>query len=504
MTTDIGLTERIRTVMELDPAKGAIEFREQWYSFAELKACMDSIDAILAGAGLGEGAPVATILRNRPAHVAAVVEVIASRRCLASVNPFQSPDKITADIRGLDTAAVIADEEDWAMEPLRSLAAERGVVGIALETGASLTARRVTDNATPTAPPYADALPDIAILMLTSGTTGPAKRIKLPYSGLEKSLLAAIRAYETKQSGGITLKSGVAMLSGPLVHIGGMYFTFDALANGRSFCLLEKFSVAEWVRVVSTYKPRVASLPPTALRMVYDANVPPEALSSLVCVRAGSAPLPLDLQDQFEERYHIPILDVYGATEFAGAIAGWTLPDHKAFGKRKRGSVGRAQPGVELRVVNSDSGDELPAGEQGILEVRTAQAGKADWVRTTDLAVLDEDGFLFLKGRADDAIVRGGFKVLPRDVEKVIEGHPSVKTACVVGIADERLGAVPQAAVELVEGAEPVSPAELSDFVRSKVVAYQVPTRFVIVPELPRTPSMKVSFHEVKQLLEAS
>jgi long-chain acyl-CoA synthetase len=497
----LGITERIRAVVDLDPSKGAIEFKGKWFTFAELKHCMESISEILDIAGQGEATTVATLLRNRPAHIAAVVELISSKRCLASVNAFQSADKITEDVAGLNTAVVIADEDDWANESLLTLVKTRGMVGIALNTGATLKARLITDNITPQGNTYADPLPGTAVLMLTSGTTGPSKRIKLPYNSLERSLLAAIQHYEKEKGTTLTLKSGVSLLSGPLVHIGGMYFTFDALANGRSFCLLEKFEVNEWVRVVSTYKPKVASLPPTALRMVYDAGVPPEALSSLMCLRAGSAPLPLDLQDKFEERYHVPILDVYGATEFAGAIAGWTLPDHKIYSKSKRGSVGRAQPGVELRVVSRETGIEVPFGTEGILEVKTAQAGSSGWIPTTDLAVLDNDGFLFLKGRADDAIVRGGFKVLPREVEKVIEQHPAVKHACVVGIPDERLGAVPQAVIELIDDAPPLTQDELSEFTRSKVVAYQVPTRFIIVDEMPRTPSLKISFHLVKNLL---
>src|SRR5690606_24482846 len=307
----MGLAERIRTVLDLDPTKGAIEFKGHWYSWGEVKACMTGIDDILDTANLGEGAPVAIILRNRPAHAAAVVEVLASRRCVASVNPLQGGEKIAADIGGLNVGAVIADAEDWANPHLQEIVSARGMVGIQLTSGDTLNAKRITENAAPGKPPYHEPLPETAILMLTSGTTGPAKRIKLPYQSFQKALLST-----KKTDGAIKLQDGVAVLSGPLVHIGGMYFTVDSVIHGRSFCLMEKFSVPEWVRIVSTYKPKVGSRPPTAIRRVMAAEGPVDALSSLTCVIAGSAPLPVDLEERFGSHYGIPILDVYGATEF--------------------------------------------------------------------------------------------------------------------------------------------------------------------------------------------
>ena len=120
------------------------------------------------------------------------------------------------------------------------------------------------------------------------------------------------------------------------------------------------------------------------------------------------------------------MLQNYGATEFAGAVAGWSLGDFRKFYAEKPGSVGRFQPGVTGRVVDPDTGVELAAGEEGVLEMQAAQFGNGGaWLRTTDRAVIDADGFLFIRGRADNAIIRGGFKVHPDDVNKVLESHPA-------------------------------------------------------------------------------
>src|SRR5690606_15570386 len=136
--------------------------------------------------------------------------------------------------------------------------------------------------------------------------------------------------------------------------------------------ILEKFNVDEFVNRVHTHKPRTVSLPPTAVRMILDAKVEPSLLASLLAIRTGSAPLDPAMADEFEAIYNCPLLDTYGATEFAGAVAGWTLKDYKLFGKVKRGSAGRAQPGCELRVVDVDSGKALPPSSVGLLEVKTA------------------------------------------------------------------------------------------------------------------------------------
>lgn len=495
-----GLGERIEAVLALDPGRGAYEFRGVWYSWGEVAALMARIEQFLNAAGLGEGAPVGILLRNRPAHVAAVLQVLASKRCVVAVNPFQAPGKIADDLRKLQLATLIADDEDWQAGELRATAESIGAQGIAISSAAELSAQLVEGLSAPAADKaHGPSLPGVGVLMLTSGTTGPAKRIPLPYRNLERSLFDAAHYESRGKEEELTLKESAALLCTPLVHIGGLYFAVLAVVGARPLAILEKFNVKDFTHAVATHKPRTVSLPPTAIRMILDAKVEPELLSSLLAIRTGSAPLDPAMAEEFEARYGFPLLDTYGATEFAGAVAGWTLKDHKVHGKHKRGSVGRAQPGCELRVVDLVTGEVLPASTVGLLEVRAAQLGAESWLRTTDLAEIDEDGFLFIRGRADDAIIRGGFKVLPREVEGVFKEHPAVKDASVVGLPDARLGAVPVAAVQLEEGAA-VSADELLAFARERLTSYQVPVSLKIVPALPRTPSMKVSQPEVKAL----
>jgi acyl-coenzyme A synthetase/AMP-(fatty) acid ligase len=267
--------------------------------------------------------------------------------------------------------------------------------------------------------------------------------------------------------------------------------------DGRGIALLERFEVGAWVELVRRHRPGYVRLPPTALRMVLDADVPDEAFTSVRAVGSGTAALPPELAEAFEDRYGVPVLTNYGATEFAGAIAGWTLRDKSQWDRRKRGSVGRARSGVELRIVDGESGAALPLGAVGLLEARGRQLpGDGAWQRTTDLAAIDADGFLFIHGRADDAINRGGFTIPPSLIEEALVSHPAVDEASAVALPDPRLGEVPAAAVTLLS---PATEQELMDYLTSRLTSYQRPVAIRVVQQLPRTPSLKVSRAQVRE-----
>lgn len=501
--SDKGLAERIREVFSIDPARTAIEQSGREWSWGRIAELMADIEDRLSEAGLEEGAAIGILLRNRPAHVAALLRVLLSARCVVTVNPFQSPSKIAADLASLKCPVYLADEDDWRIDEVRQAVHEGGALMLVLDNGCDLAVRQAQALQFPvTDERFHAPLPGIGIQMLTSGTTGPAKRVQLAYRNFERALLDALFYEAGARDGTVRLRDSLVLAVQPLVHIGGIWGVISAFSAGRGIALLEKFSVETWHAAVKQHKPKLAALPPTAIKMIFDADVPREDIASLLAIRSGTAPLDPEFQEAFETRYGIPILNAYGATEFAGGVAGWTLADHSEFVTSKRASVGRAQPGCQLRIVDRETFAELPSGQIGLLEVRAKHIGDGNWMRTTDLAEIDADGFLFIRGRADDAIIRGGFKVLPVDVAKAFLKHPSVKDVSVVGIKDERLGQVPVAAVELHEGAEPVTEAELLALAREHLTSYQVPVALKIVDGLPRTPSLKVAQPAVRALFE--
>jgi acyl-CoA synthetase (AMP-forming)/AMP-acid ligase II len=497
----VSLAERIRDVLALEPTAGAIEFEGRWHSFGELRAIASALDAALTAAGIGADAPVGCLLRNHPALLGAVLGLLASERCVVTLNPHQGDAKLAGEIESLKLPAVVGWHVEWERGALVDAARAAGSLGLELTGIAGAPLRSLPGLGRRRADAAREALPGVAIEMLTSGTTGPPKRVPLLRSAIEHSIAGALH-YEKRGAGGkLALRSGVAILNAPLVHVAGIFRALLNLAEGRRIALLDRFDVASWLDLVERHQPKTASLVPAAIQMLLEADVDEHKLASIAAVVSGTAPLSLALQEAFEAKYGVPVLTTYGATEFAGGVAGWTLPLYQQWFARKRGSVGRAHPGCELRIVDRETGAVLGRGETGLLEVRSAQLGDASrWARTTDLAELDADDFLWIRGRADDAILRGGFKILPAEVAAVLEKHPSVREASVVGLPDERLGQVPVAAVELRDGAPPVSEAALRDFAREHLARYQVPAEIRIVAALPRTPSLKVSRPDVRAL----
>ncbi len=491
------LTAKLRAIMGIDPDRAEIDFEGRDYSWGDLARVVGAIESVLDDMELPPEARVGIMLRNRPGHIAAILAVLSTDRCLVSLNPILPDQKLFADVEGLGLPVVIADALDVARPGMAQSLARAGsaviVIGSRLEGADLLAGCERPRGALHTSP-------GVAIEMLTSGTTGSPKRVPLTRAAFDASF-AGFTKYEKSRdyADRPQLRSGVTMVNNPLTHIGGIYGCIGALMAGRKIGLLEKFTVEGWVSAIQRNRPKVAGAVPSALRMLLEADVDPQALASLSALISGTAPLSPDLVDAFMQKYGIPILGNYGATEFAGAIAGWSLEDFKANWTAKRGAAGRVHANVAARVVDAVSGVQLPYGDEGLLELQGDQLGPAyriggaQWLRTTDRAVLDADGFLFIRGRADNAIIRGGFKVHPDDVVRVLHQHPAVREAAVVGVPDARLGAVPAAAIILKDGADQPDAQALASFLKKRLIAYQVPVQFRFVTDFPRTPSMKPS-----------
>lgn len=474
------LSQRIAAVLELQPQVAAVEYAGTWFTWAQVGALARRIAELTAAGRVG------ILLRNRPPQLAALLGVLLGGGCVVVINPSRGDDRTRADIAALKLPLIIGEPDDLAA--LVTPTPHTTVVSVS-DLTAEPQVRSATENGS-------DAgRPGVAVWMLTSGTTGPPKRVDLSYDMLAHSVIGP--GPEPTE-----MRRGVAIVNSPLVHIGGVYRVLQCVAEARSFVLLDRFELDRWAQAVRKYQPRAVSLVPAALRMVLHSALRREDLASLRAVTSGTAPLSAEDADAFTEKFGIPVLTSYAATEFGGGVAGWTLPDYQQFWRNKRGSVGRASLGAQLRVVGDD-GAPLGPDEPGLLEVKPGQLGPdTDWMRTTDLARIDADGFLWILGRADQAIIRGGFKVMPDDVRAALEAHPAVKGAAVVGRADDRLGETPVAAVELRAGATADTEA-LIDFLSTRLARYEIPTDIAIVDALPRTPSGKADLGAVRALIGA-
>jgi acyl-CoA synthetase (AMP-forming)/AMP-acid ligase II len=483
------LGDRIAAVAAIDAAAPALEFGGRWRTWGELGTTIEAVASVVPR----PGAAVGVLLRNRPAHVGTLLGVLRGGGCLVAINPGRGVERARHDIAGLDLGYLAGTAADLSW-----------LVG----TDERPTLIEIDDLGSPvsTHPGRSGSHPDrpgVAVRMLTSGTTGPPKRVNLTYRTLEH-VLAGAKHYETNRQTELRLRTGVAIVNSPLVHLGGLFRVLQCVNDGRSFALLERFTVEGWVDAVRRHRPQTASLVPAAVRMVLEAGIDPTDLASIRSVVSGTAPLSPDDADAFTARFGIPVLVSYAATEFGGGVAGWNLADYQRWWATKKGSVGRAHPGCELRVVDAEDGQPRGAGEEGLLEVKAAQLGGDGWVRTTDLARIDADGFVWILGRADQAILRGGFKVHPDDVRAALEHHPRVRAAAVIGRHDRRLGEVPVAVIELRPGDEPVTPETLVAHLSGLLARYEIPAEVRIVDVLPRTESGKVDLGAVRASFEQS
>ncbi|MCP1472272.1 acyl-CoA synthetase (AMP-forming)/AMP-acid ligase II [Sphingobium sp. OAS761] len=493
------LKERIKAILTLDAAAPAIEFDGKWSTWGEIERAYRAVDTILDANGLGNDSRIGLMLRNHAAVVPAVLAVIGDR-CVVTLNPMFQASKLADDIRSTQVPVVVGISADLDAPEVAAALAEGGCLVLELTGDAETPVKVRQERASASA--STDTAPGVAVEMLTSGTTGAPKRIAMKRIGFEESVFAAARFEKGRSADDApVLRKGVQLLMAPFSHIGGLLALMNAVMAGRSGALLPKFTVEGFRDAVKRHGIKAASAPPAALKMVYDADVPREHLASLKAFRTGTAPLDPDLADAFYERYGIPVLQNYGATEFGG-VAGWTIADFEAHRVDRRGAVGRLNPNVQGRVVDAETGAEVPANEIGILELKSRQIGDGtQWLRTTDLAKMSEDGFLWITGRADNVIIRGGFKIQPDDVVRALESHPAVSEASVIAMPDDRLGQVPVAAFLAASGQEVPSEAQLKAFLKEKLTAYQVPVSIRRFDALPRTPSMKVDQRALRELM---
>ncbi len=488
-------------VLALDPAADALEFEGRWATWGQLARAKADLEGHLAP--LGEGGRVAVLMRNRPEVLGATLACIGQGQCLVTINPVYPDDRVAEDLLDVEAPVIVACSQDWARPALAAAALASGALCLEVSLDEAAPVRVKGGPLRPLASFPRAFAPGVAVEMLTSGTTGRPKRIPLQADAFEKALLgAALFEGGRNADDPPQLRSGVSLLTNSFAHTSGLMSSVNFVLAGRKACLLDRFKVSDFVDALRRHRPKVAGAPPAALRMIMDARPDPDTFSSVLAMRTGTAPLDPDLADAFYETYGVPVLQNYGATEFGG-VAGWTMADFKAHRLDKRGSVGRLNPGIEGRTVDPETQAPLATGAPGVLQLKGKRIGDGvDWVTTTDLAVVDSDGFVFILGRSDNAIIRGGFKVHPEDVIQALEAHPAVREAAVVGAPDARLGQVPVAACVLAAGGV-VTEEDLLQFLRGRLAAYQVPTKLTILADLPRTISMKVSQPELRALLAA-
>jgi acyl-CoA synthetase (AMP-forming)/AMP-acid ligase II len=336
---------------------------------------------------------------------------------------------------------------------------------------------------------------DVAVLLYTSGTTGDPKAAVLRHRHLASYILSTVEL-----AGASDLEASI--ISVPPYHIAGVASALSSTYSGRRVVYLESFEPAEWVKLVRSERVTHAMVVPTMLNRILDAvEADAGGLGSLQALSYGGGPMPPAVIERAVGLLPtIDFVNAYGLTETSSTIAVMGADDHReAFAssdpavRARLGSVGRPSPAVEVSIRDVD-GSEVAVGDTGEIWVRGEQvsgeyAGRSlelvdGWFRTRDAGHCDSYGFLYVHGRLDDVIVRGGENLSPGEIEAVLMEHAAVAAAAVVGVPDTEWGEKVVAAV-VPEPGHTADEDELRVFVRERLRSTRTPERIAVLPELP-------------------
>ncbi|WP_374621243.1 class I adenylate-forming enzyme family protein [Pandoraea sp.] len=383
-----------------------------------------------------------------------------------------------------DTARQIRDalEQNPAAGPPPAIASIEGLIAV------------------PSAKPvvYPEVAADAPVLLAyTSGTTGEPKGALHTQAGLLANAEASWWAHDMCADDHV-------LSSLPMFHVGGLCIqTLPALLLGASVTLHPRFDPAAWLADVARHRPTLSLMVPATMRAVLLHSLwQTTDLSSLRGVMAGSSVVPMSAIDAFHAR-GIPLGQVYGATETGPVSMALRFGDAKAH----PGAVGRACPGVEVRLIDA-AGREVPHGEVGEILVRAPNvmreywrapahaAFEGGWFHSGDLARLRADGCFEVVGRSKDMIISGGENIYPAEIENALADCPGVVEAAVVGVPDERWGEVPVAVI-VPASSERATQQTVLDFLGTRIARFKLPRRVVVRDGLPKSALGKVQ----KQIL---
>ena len=348
---------------------------------------------------------------------------------------------------------------------------------------------------------------DLTMVMFTAGTTGSPKGVMLSHDSFASYLLANVSPpdLESEEKNILTV---------PLYHIAGVQAVMAAIYGGRTLIIQRQFEPVEWMTLVQEEKANRAMMVPTMLKMLMDhQEFEKFDLSTLEVITYGAAPMPVEVIKRAISKFPGTFfINAFGQTETAATITMLPPEDHILEGSEEEiekklnrlTSIGKPLSDVEVRIVN-ENGGEVDVGETGEIVAQgprlmkgywnqqeaTTEALRGGWLYTGDLGYFDEDGYIFLSGRAKDFIKRAGEMVSPEEVEQVLHSHPSIDEAAIIGVPDVDWGERVRAIVVAKVGAT-IDKEEVMAYCKDRMASFKKPESVVVVEELPRNPLGKV------------
>jgi len=450
-------------------APAVIAGGDEWSGTELLERAAGAADR-LDGFGAPDGVPVAALVSSTAAAFALAIGATGSGRPLAPLGPRLTVDELAHCVRDLGSTVVLA-EPDFA-DTARDVAVRAGVQPVIYDTPRR--SARALDL---------DPAPDALVVILhTSGTTGSPRAV--PYRQDRFALRVGVHAALCE----LTIGRRFASAS-PFHHIAGFGNHAVALAAGASVIPFPRFTTVAWRGLAEVGATHVLVVP-TVLEMLLAEDA--LDIGTLHTLQYGAAPIhPETLARTIAALPGVRLVNLFGQTE-GSPITCLSAEDHRlvAAGRVELlGTVGRAVAGIELR---TEGADDRGVGEICARGAHLFVTDADGWLRTGDMGRVDDEGYLTLVGRRGDKIIRGGENVYPLEVEHVLERHPAVREAAVVGVPDRRWGEVVHAFLVPDDSASPPDLEELRRFARASLAGFKVPSGWTFVAELPRNANGKL------------
>ncbi|MDG2003971.1 MAG: AMP-binding protein [Novosphingobium sp.] len=511
-----------------------VDFYGRIYSYDAIMSEARAFAAGLQVRGIGKGDRVGLLLPNVPIYLSAYFGTMLAGATVVNFSPLYTVEELDAQVVDSGTTLMVALDVPallpTALAVLEDSPLEQLVVGrlakiLPFWQGLGLRLFRRSDlSPVPRMPGVAqwdeflgslapqpvsiDPLSDLAMLQYTGGTTGTPKGAMLSHQNLSANA-RQIEAIDPQQ-----LERDVIIGVLPFFHVFANACVINrTVLNGGCIAMLPRFRADQTLETLERVK--ATSMPgvPTMYQALLDhPDIAKTDFSSLLTCISGGAPLPLPAKQQFETVSGARLIEGYGLTEVSGVATANPFD-----GDDRTGTIGHPFPGTDLRLLDKeDPAKDAPPGEPGELAIlgpqvmqgywnRPDAAARAfavrdgnNWLRTGDIATIDDDGYVRIVDRSKDMIAVGGFKVFPSQVEAVVVEHPAVKEALVIGVADDYRGEMPRAFVTLQLGAS-AGDEELRDWVNQRVGKHERVDQVVIRDSLPKTMVGKLDRKTLRQ-----
>ena len=358
-------------------------------------------------------------------------------------------------------------------------------------------------DASDSSDPHVQAGPDdVAFQLYSSGTTGRPKGVMLSNANFLAGIPLSRDGYQLDAD-------SVNMVAMPLFHIGGGGWAMCGMLHGCTSVIVREVDPAQLIRVIERHRITHAFLVPAVLQFMLQVPGVEEAdYSSLKIFLYGASPISEDVLKRSIRMFGCTFLQAYGSTETTGTIVLLPGSDHDPDGpnKHRLRSCGLPIPGVQVRIVDTSTGNDTSTREVGEIWVKGPQVMQGywhmpdetaksivdgGWFRTGDAGYLDADGYLYIHDRVKDMIVSGGENVYPAEVENALMGHPDIADVAVIAVPHDRWGETPKAMVVRATGSA-LTEQEVIDYARARLAKYKCPTSVDFIDALPRNPSGKI------------